>query len=215
MKSSPHLLLLGNHPQPRTITLRGSLCRLPPTGLHQEHRLAMDCCQGLGLWGCTTTRPDSLRTALHFGVALYQDMLRFHRPRSRVREGLPSSPISLRCMPTPLRRSGSGLLQIPGPGCCLRLTPPGSARSVPHGICFRRGRVRLSLRPATLLLLASPPGSHRTPEVDFRAPLAACPGGTHTRRLIGPIWATLGHENYVRGVRVCEGLMGPRCGCGR
>src|SRR5262249_6792092 len=28
-----------------------------------------------------------------------------------------------------------------GPDCCLRLPPPGSARSAPYGINFRRGRV--------------------------------------------------------------------------
>src|SRR5215472_16485064 len=44
-------------------------------------------------------------------------------------------------MPTPLGRSGSGLLQIQGPDCCLRLTAPGSAHSAPHGFSFRRGRV--------------------------------------------------------------------------
>jgi transposase InsO family protein len=42
-------------------------------------------------------------------------------------------------MPTPLRRSGSGLLQESD--YCLRLTAPGSARSAPHGILLRRGRV--------------------------------------------------------------------------
>ena len=94
-----------------------------------------------------------------------------------------------------------GCSRFDGPDCCLRLTGPGSARSVPHGIYFRRGRVRLSLRPAASLLLASPPGSHRTPEVDFRAPLAACPGGTHTRRLIGAIWATLRFDNHIETSR--------------
>jgi hypothetical protein len=83
------------------------------------------------------------------------------------------------------------MLQNPRPGL---LPSPIYAGLGPLGPL--RGQVStrqssLSLRPAASLLLASPPGSHRTPEVDFRAPLAACPGGTHTRRLIGPIWATL------------------------
>jgi hypothetical protein len=50
-----------------------------------------------------------------------------------------------------------GCSRIHGPDYCLHQIPPGSARSSPHGISFRRGRVRLSLRPAALLLLASPP----------------------------------------------------------
>jgi hypothetical protein len=34
-----------------------------------------------------------------------------------------------------------GCSRIPGPDCCLRPTPPGSARSIPYGFTFRRGRV--------------------------------------------------------------------------
>ena len=44
-----------------------------------------------------------------------------------------------------------------------------------------------TLRPAASLLLASTLGSHLTLEVDFRAPLVACPRGTHTRRSFGPL----------------------------
>src|SRR5262244_3634368 len=36
-----------------------------------------------------------------------------------------------------------GCSRIQGPDCCLRPTHPGSARSVPHGLEFRRGRVQL------------------------------------------------------------------------
>ena len=46
------------------------------------------------------------------------------------------------------------------------------------------------LRPAASLLLASAPDSHQTLEVDFRAPLVACPGGTYTRRSFGPSLGT-------------------------
>src|SRR5579859_3547878 len=34
-----------------------------------------------------------------------------------------------------------GCSRSQGPDCCLRLTPPGSARSIPYGLFFRRGRV--------------------------------------------------------------------------
>jgi hypothetical protein len=83
-----------------------------------------------------------------------------------------------------------GCSRVHGPDCCLRPHSPGSARSVPYGLCFRRGRVRLMLRPAALLLLASTAGFRRTPEVDYRAPLAACPDGTSTRWSIGPSLGT-------------------------
>src|SRR6266852_7053344 len=93
-------------------------------------------------------------------------------------------------MPPPLRRSGSGLLQTPEPGL---LPSPKSAGLGPLGA----SRVVLStrqsspkLRPAASLLLASAPDSHLTLEVDFRAPLVACPGGTHTRRSFGPSLGT-------------------------
>jgi hypothetical protein len=35
-----------------------------------------------------------------------------------------------------------GCSRIPGPDCCLRPIHPGSARSIPYGFTFRRGRVR-------------------------------------------------------------------------
>src|SRR6266536_1264556 len=93
-------------------------------------------------------------------------------------------------MPSPLRRSGSGLLQNPWPGllpspCKPRLGPLGPLR-----VGFSTRQSSRSLRPAASLLLASTPGSRRTPEVDYRGPLAASPSGTHTRRLIGPLLGT-------------------------
>src|SRR5713226_7127244 len=36
-----------------------------------------------------------------------------------------------------------GCSRFHGPDCCLRLTQPGSTRSVPHGVFFRRGRVHV------------------------------------------------------------------------
>jgi hypothetical protein len=68
----------------------------------------------------------------------------------------------------PLRRSGSGLLQIPRPGL---LPWPNTARLGPlgplRGVLSTRQSSR-SLRPAASLLLASTPGSRPTPEVDYR-----------------------------------------------
>jgi hypothetical protein len=105
-------------------------------------------------------------------------------------------------MPTPLRRSGSGLLQIPRPGL---LPSPNYAWLGPLGpsrVVLSTRQSSLSLRPAAVLLLASPPGSRRTPEVDYRAPLAACPGGTLTHWSIGP---SLGTPQYEPR-RLCPGL---------
>src|SRR6266571_100547 len=83
-----------------------------------------------------------------------------------------------------------GCSRIHGPDCCLRPKAQGSARSVPHGLFFRRGRVHLSCGLQLRFLLASAPDSHPTLEVDFRAPLVACPGGTRTRRSFGPSLGT-------------------------
>src|SRR5256885_2840779 len=89
-------------------------------------------------------------------------------------------------MPSPIRRKGSGLLQIPRPGL---LPSPRESRLgplVPLRVEFSTRQSSRSLRPAVSLLLASAVGSRRIPEVDYRAPLAACPGGTLTHRSIGP-----------------------------
>src|SRR5712692_2363574 len=90
-------------------------------------------------------------------------------------------------MPPPLRRRGSRLLQNPRPGL---LSSPKSAGLDPlgplRGVLSTRQSSR-SLRPAASFLLASAPGSRPTPEVDFRAPLAVCPGGTHPPRSFGPL----------------------------
>src|SRR5487761_946133 len=67
-------------------------------------------------------------------------------------------------MPSPLRRSGSGLLQIPWPGL---LSSPKNAGLDPlgpsRGVLSTR-QSSLPLRPAASHLLASTPGSHPTPE---------------------------------------------------
>src|SRR5487761_1202312 len=67
-------------------------------------------------------------------------------------------------MPSPLRRSGSGLLQIPWPGL---LSSPKNAGLDPlgpsRGVLSTR-QSSLPLRPAASRLLASTPGSHPTPE---------------------------------------------------
>src|SRR6266849_5284361 len=67
-------------------------------------------------------------------------------------------------MPSPLRRSGSGLLQNPEPGL---LSSPNSAGLDPlgpsRGVLSTRQSSR-SLRPAATRLLASTPISQSTPE---------------------------------------------------
>ncbi len=139
-------------------------------------------------WGSSVLRPAPTPSAPAWtSVWPYtRTCFRRDRHRARVREGLPRSPTDLRCMPSPLRRSGSGLLQNPRPGLLPSPHPTGLGPLGPLRAFVSTRQSSRSLRPAALLLLASPPGSPRTPEVGYRAPLAACPGGTHTRRSIGP-----------------------------
>src|SRR6266699_471854 len=93
-------------------------------------------------------------------------------------------------MPPPLRRSGSGLLQNPRPGMLPSPKSAGLGPLGPSRVVLSTRQSSPKLRPAASLLLASAPDSHQTLEVDFRAPLVACPGGTHTRRPIGPLQGT-------------------------
>src|SRR6266567_7552635 len=79
-----------------------------------------------------------------------------------------------------------GCSRIQSPDCCLRPIVRGSTLSVPHGWFFRRGRVHvhygLQLRASSLRRRVLT----RRRKICFPAPLAACGGGTHTRRSIGP-----------------------------
>src|SRR6266702_7953945 len=93
-------------------------------------------------------------------------------------------------MPPPLRRSGSGLLQNPEPGLLPSPKSAGLGPLGPSRVVLSTRQSSPKLRPAASLLLASAPDSHPTLEVDFRAPLAACPGGTHTRQSFGPSLGT-------------------------
>ena|SRR5487761_164406 len=90
-------------------------------------------------------------------------------------------------MPPPLRRSGSGLLQNPRPGLLPSPKSAGLGPLGPSRVVLSTRQSSPTLRPAASLLLASTLGSRLTLEVDFRAPLVACPGGTHTRRSFGPL----------------------------
>src|SRR5713101_6522624 len=94
-------------------------------------------------------------------------------------------------MPSPLRRSGSRLLQNPRPGLLPSPKSTGLGPLGPSRVVLSTRQSSPTLRPAASLLLASTLGSRLTLEVDFRAPLAACPGGTHTRRSFGPLLGTL------------------------
>src|SRR2546427_9635589 len=93
-------------------------------------------------------------------------------------------------MPPPLRRGGSGLLQNPKPGLLPSPKSAGLGPLGPSRVVLSTRQSSPTLRPAASLLLASTPDSHPTLEVDFRAPLVACPGGTHTRRSFGPSLGT-------------------------
>src|SRR5215469_6657908 len=79
-----------------------------------------------------------------------------------------------------------GCSRIYGPDCCLRLTSRGSARSVPYGLVFRRGRVRVRYGLQVCFSSLRPPdvaGRRRlTTGVLWRLPRA----GLITRWLIGP-----------------------------
>src|SRR6266511_2529015 len=90
-------------------------------------------------------------------------------------------------MPPPLRRSGSGLLQNPWPGLLPSPLIAGLGPLGPSLVVLATRQSSPMLRPTASLLLASTLGSRLTLEVDFRAPLVACPGGTHTRRSFGPL----------------------------
>src|SRR5207302_7361421 len=84
-------------------------------------------------------------------VALYRRVLPWLSTYPRAQEGLPSRLDDLRCMPTPLRRSGSGLLQDPRPGL---LPSPYVARFGPLGplrVGVSTRKRSPSLRPAAFL----------------------------------------------------------------
>src|SRR5712692_1767836 len=106
-------------------------------------------------------------------------------------------------MPPPLRRSGSGLLQNPRPGLLPSPKSAGLGPLGPSRVVLSTRQSSPKLRPVASLLLASAPDSHPTLEVDFRAPLAACPGGTHTRRSLGPSLGTPLFELSDRSRRRC------------
>src|SRR6266542_710176 len=92
-------------------------------------------------------------------------------------------------MPTPLRRSGSGLLQNPWPGL---LPSPREARLgplVPLRVNISTRQSSLSLRPATLFDLPSAPALTGYRRFHYRAPLAACPDRTFTGWSSSPCWA--------------------------
>src|SRR5438128_1782632 len=91
-------------------------------------------------------------------------------------------------MPPPLRRGGSGLLQNPKPGLLPSPKSAGLGPLGPSRVVLSTRQSSPTLRPAASLLLASTPDSHPTLEVDFRAPLAACPVGSHPRRALAAAW---------------------------
>src|SRR5487761_516167 len=101
-------------------------------------------------------------------------------------------------MPSPLRRSGSGLLQIPWPGL---LSSPKNAGLDPlgpsRGVLSTR-QSSLPLRPAASRLLASTPGSHPTPE----NLLPRSSGGLRGRDSLPPIDRPFAGHTALRTVLV-------------
>ena len=90
----------------------------------------------------------------------------------------------------PASQNRAGLLQNPRPGLLPSPKSAGLGPLGPSRVVLSTRQSSPTLRPAASLLLASTLGSHLTLEVDFRAPLVACPGGTHTRRSFGPLLGT-------------------------
>src|SRR5712692_1097882 len=94
-------------------------------------------------------------------------------------------------MPSPVRRSGSGLLQIPRPGLLPSPYYAGLGPLGPSRVVLSTRQSSLSLRPAAALLLASSPGSHPTPE----NLLPRSSGGLRGRDSHPPVdWPLPGHD---------------------
>ena len=132
-------------------------------------------------------RSDSLRTAPDFALGLYRDTL---PPLSTSRTGAGGPP---QLTDRPSLHATSLTPEL------FQAAPESTARTAAFAQ-KRRARPARSLTgcsfdaakftyvaACSFALLASAPDSHPTLEVDFRAPLAACPGGTHTRRSCGPL----------------------------
>src|SRR5579859_1906241 len=92
----------------------------------------------------TMPRSDSLRTVPAFALGLYRDIasaaIDFTDGCGR------ASPVdrpTFAACHLPYAGAVPGCSRIHGPDCCLRPKAQGSARSVPHGLFFRRGRVHL------------------------------------------------------------------------
>ena len=91
----------------------------------------------------------------------------------------------------PVRRSGSGLLQIPRPGLLPSPYYAGLGRLGPSRVVLSTRQSSLSLRPAAALFLASSPGSHPTPE----NLLPRSSGGLRGRDSHPPVdWPLPGHD---------------------
>jgi hypothetical protein len=135
----------------------------------------------------TMPRSDSLRTAPAFGFGLIPVPASAAVDLAVVcgRVSPVDQPAFAACH-LPYAGAVPGCSRIQRPDCCLHPKVPGSARSVPHGVFFRRGRVHLryglQIRSSSLRRRALT----RRRRIRFPAPLAACRGGTYTRRSIGP-----------------------------
>src|SRR5215510_1657173 len=103
---------------------RPELCCLGGQQYYYPVRLPRHC-PGLRLWPYTRAS------------------FRGYRPTHGCRRVSPVAWTTFAACCPPYAGAVPGCSRIQGPDCCLRPTHPGSARSVPHGLEFRRGRVQL------------------------------------------------------------------------
>jgi hypothetical protein len=137
---------------------------------------------------------------------LYQCMLPGVRPHRGRRRPSPVDQPAFAACHLPYAGGGPGCSRISAPDCCLRQKSPGSAPSAPYGISFRRGRVRLVLRPAALLFLASALGSPLTPENSLPGSSGGLPGrGSHP-----PVGLALGWAHALQEILWRAGVRGSR-----
>ena len=147
----------------------------------------------------TMPHSDSLRTALDFGVALYQDALPWLSTfATGCGRASPVDRLTFAACRLPYAGAVPGCSRIYGPDCCLRHRKPGSAHSTPYGQIFSARQSSLgccSLQRCSSSLRRPDFAGRR--RIHYRAPLAACPGGTSTRWSFGPLLGTLSGQLVV------------------
>jgi hypothetical protein len=170
----------------------------------------------------TVLRPRPIPSALSWtSVWPYtRTSFRGFRLHRRVREGLPSSSPNLRCMPSPIRRSGSGLLQNPRPGLLPSPISAGLGPLDPLRVHVSTRQSSTSLRPAALFHLPSAPPLDGLPEISLPGSSGGLPGPDSHRLVDSPCWAVpeirvigaVGRDQRSAGSRSRLGRRGRRSG---